>query len=545
MNRRNLGGKMSGTDWDVIQVGYGPVSKALAAMLARQGISVGIFEKFPNPYSLPRAVCIDHEIYRVLHSIGFEQELASVVQPAPIYQWFNAEWKVLLEIDWRRESISGGPEVNFVHQPTLEEALDQSIRRIPEIDLHLGWQVIGVRDQGGYVAVDLASSTTDARRTVTARYVIGVDGANSIVRESLGISQQDLGFEADWLVVDMLLKPGLTHSSLQIPAAGQYCNPKRPTTIVPGGIQDGQVCRRWEFMRLPHESRPELESREAAWALLSQWVKPDQAELVRHTVYNFRSLVADRWRVGRILLAGDAAHLMPPFMGQGMCSGMRDAWNLSWKLGLVLSGQADESLLDTYMAERRPHVTEIIRTSIYLGQIICISDADQAEARDQAFFDRTVPPPPEFPWIAQGIVHSDPDDRLAGRLSPHGHVDGPRGNARFDTYVGSQFAIIARGTDPRSELSPDQISFLGELGTQFVTIADGESHGGTLQDTDRKFIPFFDKHGVEALVLRPDFYIFGSAASRSELPRIVDSLRSALSTAGLRTSQSEPVQAGS
>jgi 3-(3-hydroxy-phenyl)propionate hydroxylase/flavoprotein hydroxylase len=298
-------------------------------------------------------------------------------------------------------------------------------------------------------------------------------------------------------------------------------------------------------MRLPHESRPELESREAAWALLSQWVKPDQADLVRHTVYNFRSLIADRWRVGRILLAGDAAHLMPPFMGQGMCSGMRDAWNLSWKLGLVLNGQADEDLLDTYMAERRPHVTEIIKASIYLGQIICISGAEQAEARDRAFLDHTVPPPPDFPWITQGLIHSDPDDRLAGRLSPHGYVDGARGRARFDAYVGSQFAIVARGSDPRSALSAEQITYLEAIGTQFVTIADGESCEGALWDTDHKFIPFFEKYGVEAIVLRPDYYLFGSATSLSELSRVVEALRSELAMSGYRASQLELLRAHS
>ena len=163
----------------------------------------------------------------------------------------------------------------------------------------------------------------------------------------------------------------------------------RPTTIVPAGIRGDRTFRRWEFMRLPGESNEDLEREEKVWELLKPWAGPAEVELVRHKVYNFRSLIADRWRDRRLLIAGDAAHVMPPFMGQGMCSGMRDAWNLAWKLGLILDGKSDDRLLDTYQPERQPHVGQITDMSIFLGKIICIPDAEAAAQRDREFLGGT------------------------------------------------------------------------------------------------------------------------------------------------------------
>jgi len=217
---------------DVIQVGYGPVSECLALMLGRQGRSVAICERWQTRYPLPRAVCIDHEIHRVLWANGMGSTMPKIAQSGPLYQWFNADWRELLVIDWSAPSISGGPEVNFVHQPTLEEGLDKAVAQLPTVDRHLGWEVVGVRQDEQLAHVDIADVKTGEKKTISARYVIGCDGANSIVREAIGGGLEDRGFEADWLVIDVLLKEGVTIEQLGIPAAGQYCNPIRPTTIV-------------------------------------------------------------------------------------------------------------------------------------------------------------------------------------------------------------------------------------------------------------------------------------------------------------------------
>lgn len=519
--------------YDIIQVGYGPVSEALALMLGRQGRSVAICERWQTRYPLPRAVCIDHELYRVLAANGMGPVLPEVTQSGPLYQWFNADWRELLVIDWSAPSVSGGPEVNFVHQPTLEQALDDAVTALPNVDLHLGWEVVAVRQDAELAHVDLVHGETGERKSLSARYVIGCDGANSIVRETIGGSREDRGFEADWLVIDVLLKEGVTIEQLGIPAAGQYCNPARPTTIVPAGVQKGRIYRRWEFMRLPGEGPEDLEPEERVWDLLRPWAGPEHIELVRHKIYNFRSLIANRWRDGRVLIAGDAAHVMPPFMGQGMCSGMRDAWNLAWKLGLILDGKAGDALLDSYQRERRPHVSQLTDISIYLGKIICIPDAEQAAARDAAFLGGTAPPPPPFPQLTDGLLHRAADGAPAdgaGLLAPHVdlRVDGAR--RRLDEVVRvGDFVVIGRGFDPAVAIGPRERHALTALGVSYLALGGP----GGAEDLDGRLEAFLSQRGWAAMIVRPDFYVYGGAAAAAGLRTLVDDLLADLAGAGV------------
>ncbi len=522
---------MTDTLFDVVQVGYGPVSEVLATMLGRQGRRVAVFERWKQRYPLPRAVCIDHEMHRMLGAIGMGGQLPRVSHPAPPYRWFNAEWQELLSIDWSAESISGGPAVHFVHQPTLEEMFDEAARANPTVHVELGWEAIGIAQTADHAELTLRHVDTGALRTARARYVIGTDGANSIVRRAIGSDQEDRGFEADWLVIDVLPNPGV---ALDIPAAAQWCNPARPTTIVPGGVRDGVRFRRWEFMRLPHETVAELETEAAAWALLAPWVRPDQAAVVRHKVYTFRSLLAEHWRGGRLLLAGDSAHVMPPFMGQGMCSGLRDSWNLAWKLGLVLDGRADEGLLDSYQAERRPHVGTIIDMSMYLGQLICQPGPDRAAERDRSFFDGSHPPPPPFPHLVDGILQRGADGApapAAGLLGPHGRIrlDGREG--RLDDLIGTGFVLILRGPMPTP--SRRRSALLAELDVHVVALSvEGAS------DLDGRYDAFLREHGLAAMLVRPDFYLFGGVAELNQVDRLLQDLADQVLAVRYQRSQS-------
>lgn len=529
--------------FDVAIVGYGPVSEIMALALARQGRSVAIFERWRERYPLPRAVCIDHEMYRMLSALGMGAALPGVSHAGPAYRWFNAEWKELLSIDWSAESISGGPQVHFVHQPTLEAMFDEAVRACPNIALHLGCEAVALEQSAEHVTLTVRDPDAPAtQRCVRARYLIGADGANSFVREAIGADREDRGFQADWLVVDVLPHEGVT---LNIPPAAQYCNPARPTTIVPAGINQGRYFRRWEFMRLPHEKLEDLENADAAWALLKPWVTPEQATLVRQKVYTFRSLLANQWRSGRVLLAGDAAHLMPPFMGQGLCAGLRDTWNLAWKLNLVLDGRADPALLDTYQPERRPHVSDVIDLSVYLGRVICIPDPAQAAARDAAFFNGTATPPPPFPQLTDGLLHRNAQGALqgaAGQLAPHGTVRQGQRQGRFDDIAGLGFVLVTRNPAALAALGTAQHALLTALNARsciLVAADDAAAQAdGALIDLDDKFLPFMQERGIDTMVVRPDFYLYGTATEANEVNALLDALAQDLQRHGvaLRTS---------
>ena len=530
--------------YDVVQIGYGPVSEIMALALARQGRRVAVFERWKERFALPRAVCIDHELYRVLCALGMGKDLPAVSHAGTQYRWFNAEWKELLSIDWSAESISGGPEVNFVHQPTLERMFEDVVESCPNVELHLGWEALEVTQTADYAQVVVRDLETGEQRTVRSRYLIGADGANSLVRRAIGSTQEDRGFEADWLVIDVLPNEGV---ALDIPPAAQYCNPLRPTTIVPAGVKDGRYFRRWEFMRLPHETREELEHEHVAWQFLAPWVKPEQATIVRHKVYTFRSLLADTWRKGRLLIAGDAAHVMPPFMGQGMCAGLRDDWNLAWKLNLVLDGKADDRLLDTYQPERRPHVSDVIDLSMYLGRIICIPDARKAAERDEAFLGGKAPPPPPFPCLTDGILQRDRHGVVqapAGLLSPHGIVRNGDRVGRFDDVVGLGFVLVSRSGAALARLGARQQAVLDEIGARRVVIAESAAaRGAELADLDGKFIPYMEQHGIDTMLIRPDFHLYGAVAQGSDVNVLVDALADDLRRHGVALADAPELQA--
>lgn len=482
-------------DADVVVVGYGPVGNALAILLAQLGRRVVVLERQPEPYPLPRAVHIDHEVGRILQMCGIGPELREISEPAEVYEWRNAAGTTLLRFGHKGDGPSGWPASSMINQPRFEAALDRRARALG-VDVRRGVVVNTIEAHDDHVVV---GDLTD--RHVTARYVVGCDGANSRVRGLLGVPVTDLGFFYDWLVVDVILDEPRTFDPINL----QICDPARPTTAVSGG--PGR--RRWEFMRLPSESLDDLGKEARAWELLAPWdVHPGNARLERHAVYTFRASHADEWRRGRVLLAGDAAHLMPPFAGQGMCSGLRDAANLAWKLDLVLDGRAGDALLDSYEQERLPSTRAAIDLSIALGKVICVPDPAEAAARDEAMaagVDGTAPAP-GLPGIDRGLIHGSAPH--AGTQLVQGRVE----DHPFDEVHGNGWRLVTIGAPI------DAPAWFRAIGGAVVALGD----------PDPVLARWFAERNTTYALQRPDFYVYGTAATPAQALDLLDDLRTHL-----------------
>ncbi|MFJ9950931.1 bifunctional 3-(3-hydroxy-phenyl)propionate/3-hydroxycinnamic acid hydroxylase [Kitasatospora sp. NPDC091207] len=534
------------TDTDVVVVGNGPVGAALSVLLARRGWRTTVLERRRRPYTLPRATSFDGETARLLAACGIGPDLDRITEPASGYQWRTASGETLLDIEFRPRGPYGWPDANTMHQPALEELLATRAARLPGVTVERGRQVVGITEQADRVVVT-AEDEDGALRSVSARWVVGCDGANSFVREHLDVPVTDLGFSYEWLLCDVELREPRAF----VPTNVQICDPARPTTLV----GSGPGHRRWEFMRLPGERAAELNREETAWRLLAPFgVTPGTATLLRSTTYMFQARWADQWRVGRVLLAGDAAHLMPPFAGQGMCSGIRDVVNLSWKLDLVLRGLADDTVLDSYTEERRAQVKESILASVQLGRVICVTDPAAAAERDATVLANRrgrgpTRPEPARP-LGEGLLYRAGGDgpvRPAGEVVPQGAVAGPDGSGLFDEVVGRGFVLLlAAGAQAR--LGAERLSFLAGLEAHVVRLLPGgpapdgggatgperaAGDAGTVEvvDVDGVYGAYLARYGASALLVRPDYHVFGAAGGPEGAAALVDELRARLEAA--------------
>jgi 2-polyprenyl-6-methoxyphenol hydroxylase-like FAD-dependent oxidoreductase len=493
---------MTEVDSDVAIVGAGPSGLVLGVLLAQRGRSVVVLEKFPAPYTLPRAVHFDHEVGRILQSCGIGDELRAISEPAEVYEWRNGVGTTLLRFGRIGTAASGWPFSSMFCQPEFEALIERRAHELPDLELRRGVAVEAIEQDADAVVVGCADAGS-----VRARYVVGCDGANSTVRALLGVDVDDWGFFYDWLIVDVILDESRAFDPVNL----QVCDPARPTTAVSGG--PGR--RRWEFMRLPHESKADLNDEAVAWKLLAPWdVRPDNARIERNAVYTFQAQVAQRWQEGRVFLAGDAAHLMPPFAGQGMCSGIRDAANLAWKLDLVLTGRAPEPLLATYEEERRPSAVAAIDFSIELGRVICVPDPAEAAARDEAMAAAVtgeVSEVADLPGIGTGIV--DEATPLAGERFPQARLDG----GWFDDVHGAGWRLVT--DDPAaSSFDPRLAGWFASVGGAVVPVGDDAPD----------LCMWFEQHDVRWALQRPDFHVFGTAADATGAAALVEHLRTQL-----------------
>lgn len=511
---------------DCVVVGAGPVGLVTALLLGREGWRVAVIERWPSRYPMPRACTIDHEALRILQSAGVMEEHGDLFEPSRGerggYQMRNADGELLRAINWNRAAESGWANTNGFYQPDLEEVLENMVDALPNVELRRGWTVTDVDDTGECVTVGMSLTGDDDRRdTVVADWVVAADGANSVVRQMLGIQSEDSGFEADWLVVDY--RPLVDREWDAF--VTQYCDPAQPATAV----KSGPGRRRFEFMRRDDMSLDELALAETAWRLMSPWaVTPDNAELERHAVYTFRGRWAREWSKGRVFLAGDAAHLMPPFLGQGLCAGLRDARALTWRLLLVQQGLADRAILLTYGAERREHVQVIINEAVAVGRVICELSPERAAARDAQMRAELADPAaitvePPHPRLGAPSI-TVPSDGVEGRLSVQGRVEVDGRTGLYDDVVGGGWQLIGWEVDPSGELTADDLSWFTSIGGSIRAVG----RRGPVRDVDGSYARWFEEHGCSVVLARPDFYVFG-VGTAADATRLLTSLRTMLS----------------
>lgn len=509
-------------DYDVSIVGYGPVAATTALLLARRGLRVSIHERSTVPLELPRAVGLDGESNRLFQSIGLGREAEALLQPP-------REGDALWFTDSKREKLfgvdvashaghNGWRDLAFFDQPELEAFLRAEVARQEGIHVFLGEEAVGLDDDGERVSLELRAVEGDAHRTVTAPYLIGCDGASSFVRRTLGIPWTSLGYDQDWLVIDVLVDDT---ALLPLPLM-QICDPERLTTYV--CVKDPN--RRWEFQLRPGETREEMERPEAIEALLEDWLPKGRYSIRRAAVYQFHAATAERWRSGRVLIAGDAAHQTPPFLGQGLNSGLRDGSNLAWKLALVLEGRCDERLLDSYFDERDAHARSLVDGACDIGKLM-----ETLAAREAG---RPEPHPGWQPSLNIG------GGRLAipiagGVLEEAQRADGipigeplrqPRVRERgtegegtlLDERFGPDFALVGR-TEADLSLDPEASAIAERIGLRGVALEGLETVEG---EFDRVF------QRVPAALLRPDRYVFGVVDDTTDASTLVRTLAAKL-----------------
>ena len=414
---------------DVAIIGLGPTGAVLANLLGQLGVDAVVIEREPEPVAEPRAAHFDGEIMRVFQTIGLQAEIEAQSRPGLEGMHFvSATGQTLMVRTASQEpGIHGHYNSWYFHQPELERSLRRGLERYPSVTQILGGEAVALDQSENGVAIDV--STDRGFHRVEARYLVGCEGGRSLTRRAMGTSSTDLGQHQDWLCVDVKLR-----SEVDLPShTVQLCDPARPMTMV----NMAQGRRRWEIMLMPGDDVDRMTDPATVWSFLGRWIGPDVAAIERSAIYTFHSLIADRWRDGRLFLAGDAAHQTPPFLGQGMCAGIRDAANLAWKLAATLDdGESDR--LDTYQAERRPHVEEFIGLAVRVGAVIQLTDPTAAAERDESFA-RTGPELFAFPQPVIG----DAGDPPTGLPAPQFRL---AEGVLSDELVGQRWSVLSDGS---------------------------------------------------------------------------------------------------
>lgn len=509
-------------DYDLIIVGLGPVGVTAANLAGQWGLRTLVLDKSESVYQNPRAMGLDHEAMRTFDNIGLADSIAEHVMPYRASHYLNAEGQLIKHIDASKPPFMLGWAPSYVFsQPPLERALRANLEHQDKVEVRLGREVIGAEDHEGAVNVTFRDAT-GAVETASATYLLACDGGTSPIRTNLQLNMEDLAFDEPWLVVDVMLKEG---AGSALPETNvQYCETGRPSTFVVGPGRH----RRWEFMINDDETPTEIIRPESIRALISRWLPAEDYDIWRASTYRFHALILERWRVGNIFFLGDAAHMTPPFLAQGMCQGLRDAMNLIWKLALVERGLASAKLLDSYQFERAPHVRRTTEVAKEFGQTICERDPARAAERDKLLLAAVQGAPGGtirqslIPGLKDGFIDFR---RPAGELFPQPRVTDHNGREDLlDRFTGQSLRlVIADGFTGVDELlaalndalegQPLPLSVV-QLSAQPVAQNQYREHDGILA-------AWLHQNGAQAALVRPDHYVYGAAANLEEAVQLI------------------------
>jgi 3-(3-hydroxy-phenyl)propionate hydroxylase len=511
---------MSHSEYDVAIVGFGPVGALTALLLAESGCRVAVYEASTEPVVLPRAVGLDGESIRSFQRIGRAAEIEALLQPPrpnDAIAFTNSKREPHFAIPMPGRGPNGWRETSFFDQPELEAQLRDFVVAHSNVDIFLGREAIALETSDGQASLEVRNIESGATSRTSAAYLIGCDGAASWVRRTLDIPWTSLGYDQDWLVVDIVVQDtdDLPFTTMQV------CDPERLTTYV--CVKDPN--RRWEFQLVEGETREEMLEPERIQSLLDDWIARDRYSIRRAAVYQFHAATADHWREGRVLLAGDAAHQTPPFLGQGLNAGFRDAVNLGWKIPLVLRGVCDATLLDTYFEERDPHARDLVDWAVGIGKLMetlaareagrpdPYPDASQSDGYGQG---RTAPPLRGGALMLEQMAHEE----SIGVLLRQPRVRAEGGDEMlFDEYVGPGFAVVGR-TEADCAMSESSRAIFERLGGRCVAL---DSFDILEDEVDRVF------ESRPAVLIRPDRFVFGVVDETTSLDDLIETLAEKLS----------------
>lgn len=507
-------------DADVAIIGYGPSGVLAANALASRGVSAVAIERDADIYPRARAVTVNDWTMRIFQDLGLDEEALKVLDPQRALRWITYDGAELLRIEFPPSSLGTVEGTRFynVYQPALEPVLRRGAERFPElVTVHYGWEGTGVAQDRDGVTVTHRNPSTGEERTIRARYALACDGGASPIRRQLGIELLGDTLDVQWIVIDCRVKrwwPDRDYLTF-------WSDAQRPVVDIPLPLGN----HRWELPLNPGESEADFETDEQVWPLLEDLgVTRDDVDIHQYAFYRHHERMAERWREGRVFLVGDAAHLMPPWAGAGMQSGMRDAFDVSWKIARVLDGTAPEAILDTYELERRPNVAHFTGLAVGLGRII------KQELSDEELAAATAPPPEGVeppliaaPFLTGGWLNGPVDvTSIVGTMAPQPKVETANGwMPRFDDALGRNYALLGDGVDPRTVMSAEDLAGWDALGARYLTVRErsaGTERDEEIVDLTGAVLAWMRRYGTRIVALRPDRFAAASDVSGLSVP---------------------------